>query len=151
MSTETPTEITTETEDTTVVMTTISLPCNYTDSCEGHYNCSDTGSKICLDGWTGPDCTDRDFTGGLVDPQCPRFGCRSGGTCFDGTCCCVPGYTGANCQSEILECLSLPCRNGGFCNDFLDFYTCTCLPGQFFFSLLVAITLCFYGGLPIKF
>ena len=31
--------------------------------------------------------------------------------------------------SEIDECLSSPCDNGGTCTDLLDGYSCTCVDG----------------------
>ena len=31
--------------------------------------------------------------------------------------------------SDIKECASAPCQNGGQCNEELNGYTCTCLPG----------------------
>jgi len=31
------------------------------------------------------------------------------------TCTCQPGYTGNNCQTNIDECASRPCLNGGRC------------------------------------
>ncbi|KFW87216.1 Sushi, nidogen and EGF-like domain-containing protein 1, partial [Phalacrocorax carbo] len=38
-----------------------------------------------------------------------------------------PGYLGANCQTEVNECESSPCLNGGHCVDLVDNYTCVCL------------------------
>ncbi len=33
------------------------------------------------------------------------------------TCTCVAGYSGLNCQSDINECASNPCVNGGSCTN----------------------------------
>ena len=30
---------------------------------------------------------------------------------------------------EIDECDSIPCQNGGTCNDYINFYNCSCQPG----------------------
>ena len=106
-------------------------PCNTTNSCDGHYTCNnETGDKICDPGYKGVDCKDRDFND-PNDPECPAFGvCKNGGTCWNKTCCCVAGYEGVICHTEILECMSIPCVNGGSCRDELGFYTCYCLPGK---------------------
>ncbi len=79
--------------------------------------------------------------------------CRNGYVCI-----CSAGYSGNNCQTDINECGSDPCANGGACTDLVDVvslicqfarrlsllirlralcvcvsnrngYTCTCLPG----------------------
>ncbi|XP_063431364.1 transmembrane cell adhesion receptor mua-3-like [Mytilus trossulus] len=44
-------------------------------------------------------------------------------------CICVLGYTGVNCQTDINECASNPCANGGSCTDHVNRYTCSCVPG----------------------
>ncbi|KAL0270169.1 UNVERIFIED_CONTAM: hypothetical protein PYX00_007661 [Menopon gallinae] len=38
----------------------------------------------------------------------------------------MPGYTGRDCATDIDECLSNPCRNGGECVDLVDGYRCIC-------------------------
>lgn len=37
--------------------------------------------------------------------------------------------TGVNCEVEIDECESNPCRNGATCHDLIAMYSCECLPG----------------------
>ena len=32
-------------------------------------------------------------------------------------------------STEIEECQSMPCRNGGTCKDLVGSYTCECVPG----------------------
>lgn len=39
---------------------------------------------------------------------------------------CVPGKTGTNCASDINECASAPCKNGGACNNEANRYSCSC-------------------------
>lgn len=45
------------------------------------------------------------------------------------TCECAAGYQGASCQTDVDECVSSPCQNGGTCFDGTDRFTCTCVPG----------------------
>ena len=40
------------------------------------------------------------------------------------SCSCMDGYTGMNCQTDIDECSSNPCQNGGTCED-----SCSCTDG----------------------
>ena len=61
--------------------------------------------------------------------------CQNWGVCIDGvgefTCSCIPGYTGRLCETDIDECDSSPCFNGGTCstvNLVNDFY-CDCTEG----------------------
>lgn len=42
---------------------------------------------------------------------------------------CNPGYSGSNCKTNINECASDPCLNGGECSDGRNSYTCNCLAG----------------------
>ena len=45
------------------------------------------------------------------------------------TCNCLPGYNGVNCQTNIDECSSNPCRNSSTCTDGINKYTCKCTGG----------------------
>ena len=75
---------------------------------------SKTGAKICLDGWKGLNCTEKDVSlDTYYNLTCPDNNCRNGGECVSGTCCCQSGFTGVLCQIEIIECQSRPCQNGG--------------------------------------
>ena len=38
-------------------------------------------------------------------------------------------FTGVHCETDVNECESDPCQNGGTCNDGVDGYTCDCVPG----------------------
>ena len=66
-----------------------------------------------------------------VSPELHR--CENGGTCVphqdDYNCTCVPGYTGANCETEIDECWESPCVHGN-CTDSVNDYTCSCESGS---------------------
>lgn len=41
-------------------------------------------------------------------------------------CNCLPGYVGMFCETELNECESAPCLNGGQCIDFINEYRCNC-------------------------
>jgi hypothetical protein len=49
-------------------------------------------------------------------------------------CTCAAGFTGTLCQTELNECSSNPCRNGGSCVDRINGFTCSCV-GAFSGSL----------------
>ncbi len=38
-------------------------------------------------------------------------------------------FTGAKCESDIDECDSIPCQNGGLCRDGMGDFQCQCQPG----------------------
>ncbi|TKS85456.1 Fibropellin-1 Epidermal growth factor-related protein 1 [Collichthys lucidus] len=70
----------------------------------------------------------------LIEPN----SCLNGATCTTTsqpssppqyTCKCPPGFTGANCETEISECDSNPCQHNGTCFDFLGHYECQCPTG----------------------
>lgn len=44
-------------------------------------------------------------------------------------CRCQPGFTGSRCETNIDDCASNPCRNGGTCFDRINNYSCTCTLG----------------------
>lgn len=66
--------------------------------------------------------------------------CKHGGACMNGTgevglgsykCLCLAGYTGTHCETDINECASSPCQNGGSCVDGVNSYTCICPEGYY--------------------
>ena len=129
---DTTTSFTTEQYVTTRQPTT-TPPCVDTNDCTGHYTCDNrTHTKICNSGYIGINCTIRNFKKAGRDVECPSLNlCLNGGQCFNGSCCCVPGYTGnyGYCESEVIECMSTPCQNGGSCMDLINSYTCYCTKG----------------------
>ena len=57
--------------------------------------------------------------------------CLNGGHCFNSSCCCPVGFTGTVCNSNIIECISDPCMNGGTCIDGIGHYNCSCIAGMY--------------------
>ncbi|XP_032221504.2 fibropellin-3 isoform X2 [Nematostella vectensis] len=44
-------------------------------------------------------------------------------------CLCKAGFTGLECESEIGECESSPCLNGGTCTNHVNYFHCECRAG----------------------
>ena len=44
-------------------------------------------------------------------------------------CHCAGGFTGTNCETEVDECDSDPCLNGGRCQDGVNGFMCDCPDG----------------------
>ncbi|TSN12231.1 Sushi, von Willebrand factor type A, EGF and pentraxin domain-containing protein 1 [Bagarius yarrelli] len=65
--------------------------------------------------------------------ECFLNPCQNQGTCEEVgvgyVCTCLPGFTGAKCESDINECDSAPCLNGGLCRDRVGGFQCQCKPG----------------------
>ena len=66
--------------------------------------------------------------------------CQNGAVCIDtpGTysCICSPGWTGRNCENDVIECDLDTCQNGGTCVEGAGpGFTCNCLQGMYIFHL----------------
>ncbi|VDP13161.1 unnamed protein product [Soboliphyme baturini] len=128
-------------------------PRDVKDNQAPHYRCSETGAKICVEGWTGPDCKQaickagcHPVYGSCQQPgecicqlgyigencdTCQRYPSCQHGTCekpFD--CTCNEGWGGKFCNQDLNYCTHhKPCVNGGTCtNTGAGSYTCTCSP-----------------------
>ena len=42
------------------------------------------------------------------------------------SCDCPNGWYGNRCESDVDECASNPCQNGGTCTHGIDTYSCVC-------------------------
>ena len=76
-----------------------------------------------------------DFFGTSFEPPlCSNFSSpcvQNNGTCYASnniTYCttCPAGRVGSVCQTDVDECASSPCLNGGTCRDLLNQFSCTC-------------------------
>eukprot|EP00057_Strongylocentrotus_purpuratus_P017930 XP_011672404.1 PREDICTED: fibropellin-1 [Strongylocentrotus purpuratus] len=94
-------------------------------------SCIQSGSVYacrCATGYTGQNCESI-----VIDP-CQSNPCDGAAMCevyYGGSyrCVCRQGFTGYNCDIDVNECSSLPCQNGGRCDNGQGRYTCTCRLG----------------------
>ncbi|OWA49854.1 Protein crumbs [Hypsibius exemplaris] len=117
--------------------------------CQHNGTCKDIGKDYrcrCFDGYLGKNCeVDIDECQEPVPP------CKNNATCYERSnishyldrtllgldrafsyeksagyvCVCPPGFKGKNCDVEIDECETSPCRHGA-CSDLVNAYQCTC-------------------------
>eukprot|EP01065_Artemidia_motanka_P041243 TRINITY_DN5312_c0_g1_i1.p1 TRINITY_DN5312_c0_g1~~TRINITY_DN5312_c0_g1_i1.p1 ORF type:complete len:3109 (+),score=985.10 TRINITY_DN5312_c0_g1_i1:86-9412(+) len=96
-----------------------------TDLASGHGFSCDCGDPA---KWTGELCE-------INADNCAGVTCSGHGVCYDSTtsigtrsCVCEPGYSGADCETDVDDCASNPCKNGA-CTDLVNSYKCTCTAG----------------------
>ncbi|XP_061191549.1 uncharacterized protein LOC133199695 [Saccostrea echinata] len=87
-----------------------------------------TNTEICPHGWRGPICRNGSIALSR-DLECPRVVCKNDGHCFNGRCCCRPGYKGEFCEEEVLHCDSSPCKNNATCINIYNDFECNCKTG----------------------
>ncbi|KAM4567190.1 uncharacterized protein PAE49_010605 isoform 2-T2 [Odontesthes bonariensis] len=128
--------------------------CRVRDDFFGHFGCDPSGSKVCMDGWTGPECREAvckqgchqvhglclvpgecqchyGWKGPLCD-QCETFpGCEYGSCTEPWQCVCDVNWGGLLCDKDLNYCgTHQPCKNGGTCtNAEPNEYQCECQEG----------------------
>lgn len=64
--------------------------------------------------------------------ECESSPCQNGGVCVDKinsfACVCAVGFTGPNCEEEILVCNDSPCKNSALCLMEEGQPVCYCVP-----------------------
>ncbi|XP_007251067.3 protein jagged-1b [Astyanax mexicanus] len=128
--------------------------CRVRDDFFGHFDCDVSGSKVCKDGWTGPECRQAvckqgcnlahascslpgecechyGWKGDLCD-ECETFPGCDHGTCTEPwKCVCDTNWGGLLCDKDLNYCGNhQPCKNGGTCiNKEPNEYNCVCQDG----------------------
>ncbi|XP_053729523.1 protein jagged-1b isoform X1 [Synchiropus splendidus] len=128
--------------------------CRARDDFFGHFSCDLSGSKVCMEGWAGPECKEAvcrqgchqihgsctvpgeckchyGWTGSLCD-QCVTFpGCVYGTCTEPWQCVCDVNWGGLLCDKDLNYCgTHQPCMNGGTCtNTEPNEYQCECQEG----------------------
>lgn len=122
--------------------TTDPRACYFNSSCLSSSNqCSlaycDPSSNTCaIDNHTrdNTNCSNACYTDARCSAgSCTGFSatCQNSATCHtlglaSFQCTCASGYSGTRCETDINECASLPCLNGGTCVDRTGSFTCSC-------------------------
>jgi len=78
-------------------------------------------------------------------PVCDTDPCQNGATCLDNApvlCRCPVRFTGRFCESDINECESNPCLNGGQCDLDESGYSCRCSLGYTGVNCETDVTAC---------
>ncbi|XP_069124277.1 LOW QUALITY PROTEIN: uncharacterized protein [Argopecten irradians] len=67
----------------------------------------------------------------LNDPCIDGNCCNEGnqGVYANGKCICAQGYTGSQCQHDVIDCTPDSCQNGGICQDITNGVQCICKSG----------------------
>ncbi|CAH3188858.1 unnamed protein product, partial [Porites evermanni] len=66
---------------------------------------------------------------------CDSSPCKNTGKCVSlyqenrYKCICVEGFTGKDCETNINDCVNIPCLNNGTCIDLINDFNCSCPPG----------------------
>uniref|UniRef100_A0A7M4F227 EGF-like domain-containing protein n=1 Tax=Crocodylus porosus TaxID=8502 RepID=A0A7M4F227_CROPO len=95
------------------------------------------GQFICLcpPFYTGDSCQQR------YNPCDPHYNpCINNSTCLAqadasatlfARCSCQHGFSGSQCEVDINECSSRPCKNNATCLDLINRFSCNCTPGYY--------------------
>ncbi|XP_030621050.1 protein jagged-1b [Chanos chanos] len=128
--------------------------CRARDDFFGHFDCDPVGTKVCKEGWTGPECRhavcrqgchpthgscslpgececNYGWKGDLCD-ECETFpGCEHGTCTEPWKCVCDTNWGGLLCDKDLNYCgTHQPCKNGGTCsNTEPNEYQCECQEG----------------------
>lgn len=108
----------------------LSSPCPNNATCQPTAGTQHNFTCICPKGYQyqGQNCEDID--------ECKDLNSKD--ICGNGICVnllgsyqcyCKPGYTGQNCNIDVDECLSVPCKNGATCIDKINDFECRCAIG----------------------
>ncbi|XP_073249729.1 uncharacterized protein [Porites lutea] len=77
----------------------------------------------------------KEFHHFYIPSPCDSSPCKNTGKCISlykengYKCICVKGFTGKDCETNINDCVNIPCLNNGTCIDLINGFNCSCPPG----------------------